>query len=390
MGLLMDYDNQRAYEFRSEMDTGTTAEASCPSPLAVRSTGMSSIVPVVLSGGGGSRLWPFSTSETPKQFLPLTGSTSLFHEALVRVRDRNHYAAPLVVASERHGDLCERELLVDGDEARLILEPLARNTAAAIAMAAAVVRETYGPDALLLVTPSDHLIENGDAFHRAVRIGEKAARAGRLVTFGISPSSPDTGYGYLEVGADIDDVPGASSVARFVEKPQRELAEEMFAGGRHLWNAGIFLFQAQALLDEMLLHAPDICRAAVAAVSTRKFDGIRLVADPMALDACPSLSIDYAVMEKSNRVAVVPMSPGWSDLGSWDALASLVGGMEPRGQVTALECDSCFIRTDGLQVAALGISDLIIVASGDRLLIVPKGRSQEVKRLLSAMDSLAA
>lgn len=386
----MDYDSQRTYEFRSEMDAGGTAEASRPLTRSRQTAGLSPIVPVVLSGGGGSRLWPFSTSETPKQFLPLTGSTSLFHEALLRVRDRNSYAAPLVVASERHGDLCERELLVDGDEARLILEPLARNTAAAIAMAAAVVRETHGPDALLLVTPSDHLIEDVDAFHRAVHIGERAARAGRLVTFGINPSSPDTGYGYLEIGADIDGVPGATSVVKFVEKPHSELAEEMFASGRHLWNAGIFLFQAQALLDEMLLHAPDICRAAVAAVSTRKFEGIRLMADPLALEACPSVSIDYAVMEKSSRVAVVPMSPGWSDLGSWDALASLVGGMEPRGQVTALDCDSCFIRTDGLQVAALGIRDLIIVASGDRLLIVPKGRSQEVKRLLSAMDSLAA
>lgn len=370
------------------MDTGVAT--GTPAPHAARATGVSPIVPVVLSGGGGSRLWPFSTSETPKQFLPLTGSTSLFHEALRRVRDRNHYAAPLVVASERHGDLCERELLVDGGEARLILEPLARNTAAAIAMAAAVVREAHGADALLLVTPSDHLIEDVDAFHRAVRIGERAARAGRLVTFGILPTSADTGYGYLEVGPQIEDIRGANAVLTFVEKPPVNRAEAMVADGHHLWNTGIFLFQAQTLLDELMLHAPKICRAAVAAVSKQSTDGIRLVADAQALADCPSLSIDYAVMEKSNRVAVVPMSPGWSDLGSWDALASLVDGMDARGQVTALDCDSCFIRTDGLKVAALGIRDLIIVASGDRLLIVPKGRSQEVKRLLSAMDSLAA
>ena len=385
----MDYDSQRSYEFRSESD-GMPVSAGSPRSFVPAGASLSPIVPVVLSGGGGSRLWPFSTSETPKQFLPLTGSTSLFHEALLRVRDRAAFAAPLVVASSRHGDLCERELAVDGADARLVLEPVARNTAAAVAMAAAVVRELHGGDALLLVTPSDHLIEDVDAFHRAVKIGERAARSGRLVTFGINPSSADTGYGYLEVGAEIDDVPGANSVAEFVEKPALDVAEQMVAGGKHLWNAGIFLFQAQAMLDEMLRHAPEICRAAVAAVSNRPFDGIRLLADEAALEECPSLSIDYAVMERSDRVAVVPMSPGWSDLGSWDALASIVGGAEPIGQVTAVDCDSCFIRTDGLQVAALGVRDLIIVASGDRLLIVPKGRSQEVKRLLSAMDSLAA
>ena len=384
----MDYDSQRSYGFRSESD-GDAAEGARRQSISAQLE-PSVIVPVVLSGGGGSRLWPFSTTETPKQFLPLTGSTSLFHEALLRVRNRGAFAAPLVVASERHGDLCERELSIDGENARLILEPMARNTAAAVAMAAAIVRDLHGGDALLLVTPSDHLIEDVEAFHRAVEIGARAARSGRLVTFGINPSTADTGYGYIKVGAEVDGVAGAHSVAEFVEKPVLELAEEMVAGGKHLWNAGIFLFQAQSLLDELLRHAPEICRAAVAAVSNRPFEGIRLVADKAALSDCPSLSIDYAVMERSDRVAVVPMSPGWSDLGSWDALASLVDSSEVGGSITALDCDDCFIRTDGLQVAALGVRDLIIVASGDRLLIVPKGRSQEVKRLLSAMDSLAA
>jgi mannose-1-phosphate guanylyltransferase/mannose-1-phosphate guanylyltransferase/mannose-6-phosphate isomerase len=322
--------------------------------------------------------------------LPLTGSTSLFQQTLLRVRGRGVFAAPVVVASARHADLCEREMAVDGAEARLILEPVARNTAAAIAMAAAAVRDIYGGDALLLVTPSDHSIEDIDAFHGAVRIGEQAARLGRLVTFGIQPTTADTGYGYIEVGTEIGGTSGVKGVAKFIEKPRADLAEQMFAGGRHLWNAGIFLFEAQALLDEMMTYAPEICRAAVSAVSNQPFDGIRLYADGAALADCPSESIDYAVMEHSDRVAVVPMAPGWSDLGSWDALASLVGSGDSSGPVTALDCDSCFIRTDGLQVAALGVRDLIIVASGGRLLIVPKGRSQEVKRLLSAMDSLAA
>ena len=390
LGYVMDYDNQRSYEIRSDTD-GEIVSALGNRLLSPAAAGdLSPIVPVVLSGGGGSRLWPFSTTETPKQFLPLTGATSLFQQALLRVRDRHAFAAPVVVASARHGDLCERELASDGVDARLILEPVARNTAAAIAMAAAVVRDMHGPNALLLVTPSDHLIDDVDAFHRAVRIGEPAARAGRLVTFGIKPTTADTGYGYLEIGREIEGVPGVSSVARFVEKPQPELAELMVAGGSHLWNAGIFLFQAQSLLDEMMLHAPEICRAAVAAVGNREVEGIRLQADAAALADCPNLSIDYAVMESSEHVAVVPMAPGWSDLGSWDALASLVGSGESGGPVTALDCDSCFIRTDGLQVAALGVRDLIIVASGGRLLILPKGRSQEVKRLLLAMDSIAA
>lgn len=308
----------------------------------------------------------------------------------MRVRGRGAFAAPMVVASARHAELCEHELLVDGSEARLILEPVARNTAAAVAMAAAAVRDAHGGDALLLVTPSDHLIEDVDAFHRAVQIGAQAAHRGRLVTFGIKPTSADTGYGYIEVGEETAESSGVNDVAKFVEKPRADVAEQMFSGGRHLWNAGIFLFQAQALLDEMMAHAPDICRAAVRAVSNRSPEGIRLYADPAALADCPSESIDYAVMEASERVAVVPMAPGWSDLGSWDALASLVGSVAPDGPITTLDCHSCFIRTDGLQVAALGVKDLIIVASGGRLLILPKGRSQEVKRLLSAMDSLAA
>ena len=383
----MDYDSQRSYGISSQTDVAIDSDSRLTTGFA-KDQGL--IVPVVLSGGGGSRLWPFSTSETPKQFLPLTGSTSLFQQALMRVRGRGAFAAPMVVASARHAELCEHELLVDGSEARLILEPVARNTAAAVAMAAAAVRDAHGGDALLLVTPSDHLIEDVDAFHRAVQIGAQAAHRGRLVTFGIKPTSADTGYGYIEVGEETAESSGVNDVAKFVEKPRADVAEQMFSGGRHLWNAGIFLFQAQALLDEMMAHAPDICRAAVRAVSNRSPEGIRLYADPAALADCPSESIDYAVMEASERVAVVPMAPGWSDLGSWDALASLVGSVAPDGPITTLDCHSCFIRTDGLQVAALGVKDLIIVASGGRLLILPKGRSQEVKRLLSAMDSLAA
>lgn len=362
-----------------------------PSGAGHKRAGDLTIVPVILSGGAGTRLWPFSTEETPKQFLSFTGTSNLFRLTLERVKDRTRYASPIVVGSVRHAELCERELEAEDDEgARLILEPCARNTAAAIVMAATVAREAYGDDALLLVMPSDHMIQDVTEFHAAVGIGERAARAGRLVTFGIQPTAPDTGFGYLETGRDLSDARGVKEVARFVEKPQLVAAEQMVSDGRHLWNAGIFLFRAGTLIEEAMLHAPAIGFSAQLAVVESTRDGRRVIADSKRLAACPSESIDYAVMEHSSRVAVVPMSPGWSDLGSWDALAALAGASRGVGPITALECDDCFIHSDGLQVAALGVRDLIIVASGQRLLILPRGRSQEVKKLLSAMEPIAA
>jgi len=348
------------------------------------------VVPVILSGGCGSRLWPYSTEDTPKQFLSFTGAKSLFRMTLDRVRDRGRFAAPVIVGSLRHARLCEHELADQDEGARLVLEPCARNTAAAIAMAALSVRETHGDDALLLIMPSDHVIQDLASFHAAVATGEEAARDGRLVTFGIQPTAPETGFGYIHLGADLPGMAGVKTVLRFVEKPPLETAESMIADGNHVWNAGIFLFRAGTFLDELNLHAPAIATAAERALALAKRDGDRIVPDLGALAECPSESVDYAVMEHSSRVAVVPMSPGWSDLGSWDALAELVEEAEQLGPITAVDCDDCYIRSDGLQVAALGVRDLIIVASGQRLLILPRGRSQEVKKLLSAMDSIAA
>jgi mannose-1-phosphate guanylyltransferase/mannose-1-phosphate guanylyltransferase/mannose-6-phosphate isomerase len=347
-------------------------------------------VPIILSGGAGSRLWPYSTEETPKQFLAFTGTKNLFQMTLDRVRDRRRFAAPIVVGNLRHADLCEQEVADEGEQWRLILEPCARNTATAIAMAAAVAGEVHGADALILVMPSDHVIEDIAAFHAGIALGEAAARAGRLVTFGIEPTAAETGFGYLETGPDLAGADGVKEVLRFIEKPQTEAAERMASDGRHLWNAGIFLFRADIFLEELKLHASSIALAAEQAIALAERRDNRIVADLASLDHCPSESVDYAVMEHSGRVAVVPMSPGWSDLGSWDALAELIESHRPHGPVTALDCDDCFIRSDGLQVAALGVRDLIIVASGQRLLILPRGRSQEVKKLLSAMESMAA
>ena len=348
------------------------------------------IVPVILSGGGGSRLWPVSTIDAPKQFLPLIGHRSLFQEALGRVSDPDRFSAPIVVANARHAELCERELRLDDPACRLILEPCGRNTAAAIVMAATVVQQLHGRDALMLVMPSDHVIEDVAEFHEAISKAEVAAAHGRLVTFGVRPTGPDTGYGYLQMGAEIAGSAGVNGVTRFVEKPPLDIAKTMVDSGNHLWNAGIFLFQAMTMLGEADRFVPDIARIASEAITAGSREGIRLLADERLFAACRSESIDYAVMEHSDRVAVVPMSPRWSDLGSWDALAALVGAEAHTGPITTVDCESCYIRSDGVEVAALGVRDLIIVASGQRLLILPRGRSQEVKALLSAMDSMAA
>ncbi len=384
----MEFNEHRAYlAYPSKQDENVGNDSS---PATLQSHSAKLIVPVILSGGGGSRLWPFSTKDTPKQFLPLVDSKTLFEQALERVRDRLRFSAPIVVGSIHHAELCARPLAVEGGDTRLILEPCARNTAAAVIMAADVVSQAYGDDALLLVMPSDHVIEDVAAFHEAIAKGEAAARSGRLVTFGIEPSGPDTGYGYLHMGDDLPETPGVRDVERFVEKPALEAAEAMVASKEYLWNAGIFLFRADAFLSEAAAAAPLIASSARAAVAAAAHDGIRITPDAALLAASPSESIDYAIMEHSRKVAVVPMSPGWSDLGSWDALASLFGTGETVGPITTVDCESCYIRSDGVQVAALGVRDLIIVASGGRLLILPRGRSQEVKRLLSVMDSMAA
>lgn len=383
----MEFDSTRTFSVGCSLEgIASSNDESSSANLA----GNTLIVPVILSGGGGSRLWPFSTQETPKQFLPLIDNKCLFEQALERVRGRLGFSAPIVVGSTHHGDLCEKALAAYGDKARLILEPCARNTAPAVVMAAAVALEVHGDNALILVMPSDHVIERVDEFHQAIRVGEPAARAGRLVTFGVRPTEPDTGYGYLQTGGEVPGAPGVQDVVRFVEKPQVDVAERMLEAGDHLWNAGIFLFRAKTLLAEAAQTCPAIAQAAAHAAKAGERKGIRIFADADALARCPSESIDYAIMELSSRVAVVPMSPGWSDLGSWDALASVFGGAAPVGPITMVDCESCYIRSDGVQVAALGVRDLIIVASGGRLLILPRGRSQEVKKLLSAMDSMAA
>lgn len=342
------------------------------------------IVPVILSGGSGTRLWPLSRPDRPKQFLPLVGEKSLFRATLERVSDRQSYLPPLVVANAAHKDLCLEEL-ADDDGARLILEPCARNTAAAIIMAAEVVREMYGPNQVLLVMPSDHVIAQPQNFHAAVVAGVSAAITGRLVTFGVKPTGPETGYGYLEAGPAIEEAPRAFEVARFTEKPDLATAEEMVATGRHYWNGGIFMFRAGDFLEEAKRHVPEIHETSVNAVAQAEHDARCILPSHAELEPCPNISVDYAVMERSDRVAMVPLDADWSDVGSWDALAEIDTRTSGELRATAINSRNCYVRTDGIEVSLLGVEDLVVVASGNQVLVMRKGNSQDIRQLVAAL-----
>ena len=343
------------------------------------------IVPVILSGGSGTRLWPMSTPERPKQFLPLTAEETMLQLTAQRTAGER-FGRAIVVAGARHADEIEAQLAGIGVDALLVLEPLARNTAPAIALAALAVD---APETPILVMPSDHVIGDLDAFHAAVHAARPLVDHGWLVTFGITPDAPETGYGYIRIGEALAE--GIHRVDRFVEKPKLEVAQEMVASGEYAWNGGIFLFRADAFLHALAVHAPAMLDAARHAMANGERDGARVLPEAQAFAAAPSDSIDYAVMEKADKVAVVPVAMGWSDVGSWDALHTISSlddaGNATRGTVTVLNSRNCLVHTDRAHVAMVGVDDLIVVASGDDVLILPRGRSQEVKQLLEAMKN---
>lgn len=344
------------------------------------------IVPVILSGGSGTRLWPLSRPERPKQLLNLTGEDTML-QLTARRAAGPRFDAAVVVANAAHADEVEAQLAEAGAVPRaLVLEPAGRNTAPAIALAALAAG---GGAAALLVMPSDHVIGDVPAFHAAIERALPLVRRHWLVTFGIRPDRPETGYGWIQQGEEL--APGVHRVRRFVEKPARDAAEEMLAAGDHLWNGGIFLFRADAYLEALAQHAPGMLTAAQDAMALARVEGGRIHPDAPAFAASPADSIDYAVMEQAERVAVAPVSMAWSDVGSWDALheisdADADGNAHAGpGEVVAIDTRNCLVRTDGPRVALMGVEDLIVVAAGSDILVLPRGRSQEVKRLLEAM-----
>jgi len=295
------------------------------------------------------------------------------------------FAAPIVVANARHADAIDEQLAAaDAKPQAVILEPVGRNTAPAIALAALAA----GAEDALLVMPSDHVIADVEAFRAAVDAAMPMVADGWLVTFGIAPDAPETGYGWIQVGDQLAE--GVHRVARFVEKPPRDRAEAMLAAGDHVWNGGIFLFRADIFLGALAAHAPGMLTATQDAMRSARREGVRIHPDADAFGGSPSDSIDYAVMERAERVAVVPVSMGWSDVGSWDALHAISErheqGNHHRGEVPAIDTNNCLIRSDGVRISAVGVSDLIVVACGNDVMIVPRGRSQDVKKLIEAMQ----
>ena len=340
--------------------------------------------PVILSGGAGTRLWPLSVPGKPKQLQALTDERTMLQMTALRVTDPGSFLPPILVASARHADEIDAQLAEIGVAAQaMILEPVGRNTAPAVGLAALAA-----PHDLLLVVPSDHVIADVQAFHDAVARAAALAADGWLITFGIRAERPETGYGYIQRGEALGG--GAFVAARFVEKPDRATAEAYVADGGYDWNGGIFLFRADRLIAELETHAPDMMQGLRAARATAQERDGRLYPDAEAFAAIRAESIDYAVMEKSDRVAVVPVAMGWSDIGSWDALHDRAGKDEANtathGDVIAIDSANCLVRSDGPMVVTVGVSDLIVIATGDAVLVMPRGESQRVREAVEAVE----
>jgi mannose-1-phosphate guanylyltransferase/mannose-1-phosphate guanylyltransferase/mannose-6-phosphate isomerase len=348
------------------------------------------ITPVILSGGSGTRLWPMSRALYPKQLLPLVSAHSLLQETVQRVADPARFAAPLVIANDEHRFIIAEQLRqIDAAPQAIVLEPVGRNTAPAACIAALILAAS-DPGALLLVMPSDHVIADGDAFRAAVARAAEAARAGALVTFGIAADRPETGYGYIRRGAPLQGQDGCYAVAAFVEKPDRARAQSYVAAGDYAWNSGIFLFPAGLYLDELTRRHPELVAGCRAALEKAQRDLTFLRLDKQSFAALRGESIDYAVMEHTKRAAVVPVSMGWDDIGSWDALWSIgdkdATGNVMLGDVIAEDSKNSYFRSEERLIAALGVEDLVVVATGDVVLVAKRDRAQDIKLLVARLE----
>jgi len=350
------------------------------------------IQPVILSGGSGSRLWPLSREEYPKQLLPLHGEQTLLQQTVSRLVGLPDVMSPLIVCNETHRFRVAEQVRQAGcRSATIILEPCGRNTAPAVAIAALQAR-AGGEDPLLLVLPADHLIQRVDLFQQAVVAGIELAEQGGLVTFGIVPDKPETGYGYIKAGAVCGAQNGhhkAFRVESFVEKPDLATAETYIAAGDYFWNSGMFLFKASTYLEELHRFAPAMlasCRQAHAALAA-DLDFMRL--DPQVFAACPADSIDYAVMEKTSQALVIPLDAGWNDIGSWSALWDVgeldAAGNLVRGDVLTQAVSNCYLYAGSRMLAAVGVENLIMVETADAVLVAHRDHAQEVKQIVGQL-----
>jgi len=352
------------------------------------------ITPVLLCGGSGTRLWPLSRKGFPKQFAPLLGPESLFQASARRLSGPD-FAAPVVVAGSDFRFIVTEQLQAAGiDPGSVLIEPEGRNTAPAV-LAAALHIAGADPEALMLIAPSDHAIADAAAFRAAVAAGVPAARGGRIVTFGIAPTRPETGYGWLELDGAAE-ASAAVPMRRFVEKPDCAAAEAMLAAGNFLWNAGIFLVSARTMIAAAETHAPHLLVPVRAAVDCARADLGFLRLDPEAWAGAEAISIDYAVMEKAQNLSAVPYAGAWTDLGGWDAVAAEMGGdaagVATSGAVTAIDCEDTLLRSDseGLELVGIGLKDLLVVAMHDAVLVADRSRAQDVKLAVGALKAKGA